>query len=547
MNILAIYLRLSLEDRKVRENIPECAAARMEAFNGDKQGCGENMLDCSVKQESNSISSQRMLLNSYIEQDEELKHFVKKEFCDDGWSGSSMDRPGMNRLLEEVKKNRIRCIIVKDLSRFSRDYIELGTYLNQILPFMGVRFIAVADRYDSREHCGSTIELDTAFKTLLYDLYSKDLSVKIKASFENKCASGEYVFGQAPFGYEKSRDRKNEVIVNEKEAVVVREIFSMACRGKSCVEIARTLHERGIPVVRQMRNQKPAKKSGGYGTWSSSSVRKILKNRFYIGEMSYGKSVQDYVGSRQGKKTREEDWKVIPCHHEPLVTQEEFERALCHARGHSTARKYDKHPLVGKLCCGGCGYAMVYKPASHYNKYRRFECYRHSVLKIPECCTYFSAELLEELVLSMVNKELMLRGEAVRQAGGVAEFLKSGIEDAKHSLRDLCMKKKKAEDSFSTLYVKYAAGELTQDEYRRAADKIENEKKILSEQVLACKEKLCQMKEDQEKLGEDMRQAIRFSHMETLTQEMADIFIKRIYVYKDKRVEIEWNFKENGI
>ena len=128
---------------------------------------------------------------------------------------------------------------------------------------------------------------------------------------------------------------------------------------------------------------------------------------------------------------------------EPMVTQEEFERALCHAQGHSTARKYDKHPLVGKLCCGGCGYAMVYKPASHYNKYRRLECYRHSVLKIPECCIDSSAELLEELVLSMVNKELMLRGEAVRQAGGVAEFLKSGIEDAKHSLRELCTKKRK--------------------------------------------------------------------------------------------------------
>ena len=161
----------------------------------------------------NSISNQRMLLHSYIEQDEELKHLVRQEFCDDGWSGSSMDRPGMNSLLEEVKKNRISCIIVKDLSRFSRDYIELGTYLNQILPFMGVRFIAVADHYDSREHSGNTIELDTAFKTLLYDLYSKDLSVKIKASFENKCASGEYVFGQVPLGYEKSRDRKNEVIV----------------------------------------------------------------------------------------------------------------------------------------------------------------------------------------------------------------------------------------------------------------------------------------------------------------------------------------------
>lgn len=536
MGILAVYLRLSLEDRQDSESISENLA-----------GFDENGELCVGKQESNSISNQRMLLHSYIEQDEELKHFQIKEFCDDGWSGSNMDRPGMNRLMDEVKKNRICCIIVKDMSRFSRDYIELGTYLNQILPFMGVRFIAVSDHYDSREHCGSTIELDTAFKTLLYDLYSKDLSVKIKASFDNKCASGEYVFGQVPLGYEKSRDRKNEVIVNEKEAAVVRGIFSMACQGKSCVEIARILHENGVPLARQMRNLKPVRGYGSYGTWSGKSVRRILKNRFYLGEMSYGKSVQEHVGSRKGKKVREEEWKVIPCHHEPLVTQEEFERASCCSLGHSTARKIEKHPLVGKLYCGGCGYAMVYKPARPHNKYRRFECYRHSVLKIPECCTYFRADMLEELVFSMINKELMLRGEAVRQAGGIAEFQKLQIEYAENRLRELCRKRKKAEDSFSTLYEKYASGEMTQDEYRRAADETEDEKSALSEQIWACQEKLGHLKEEQERLGEDMRQIIRCSHMETLTQELADIFIKKIYVYKDKRVEIEWNFEESSI
>lgn len=182
---------------------------------------------------------------------------------------------------------------------------------------------------------------------------------------------------------------------------------------------------------------------------------------------------------------------MIPCHHEPLVTQEEFERASGHGERHSIARNNDKHPLVGKLYCGGCGYAMVYKPVRPYNKYRRFECYRHSILKIPECCTCFSAETLEELVLSMINKELMLRREAVRQAGGIAKFLKSGIDDAEHTLKALCREKKKAEDSFSALYEKYAAGELTKDEYHTAADETENVKTALSKRARICEEKLC--------------------------------------------------------
>ena len=153
MKRLALYLRLSLEDE------------------------GE-------KDESNSISNQRKLIYEYIHHDSELSGYEAVEFSDDGFSGANMNRQGMQKLLKEVKANNIICIIVKDMSRFSRDYIEMGTYLNQIFPFMGIRFIAINDHYDSREHHGSTIEIDTAFQTLLYDLYSKDVSVKVKASIE---------------------------------------------------------------------------------------------------------------------------------------------------------------------------------------------------------------------------------------------------------------------------------------------------------------------------------------------------------------------------
>lgn len=149
MKRLALYLRLSLEDE------------------GDKD-------------ESNSISNQRKQIYEYIHHDSELNTYETVEFSDDGYSGTNMDRPGMKKLLKEVKANRIACIIVKDMSRFSRDYIEMGTYLNQIFPFMGIRFIAINDHYDSRKHHGNTIEIDTAFQTLLYDLYSKDISVKIE-------------------------------------------------------------------------------------------------------------------------------------------------------------------------------------------------------------------------------------------------------------------------------------------------------------------------------------------------------------------------------
>ena len=201
MNVVAVYLRLSVEDKNNSGN----GTAEDGSPAGRKNAWEKGRAD-----ESNSILNQRLLVHSYIEQDAGLKKYCREEYCDDGWSGSSMDRPGMNRLLDEVKKNHVQCIVVKDRSRFSRDYIELGTYLNRIFPFMGVRFIAVADHYDSREHKDNTIGLDTAFKTLLNDLYSKDISVKVKASLGNRYAAGEYAFGQVPFGYEKSAGRIDE-------------------------------------------------------------------------------------------------------------------------------------------------------------------------------------------------------------------------------------------------------------------------------------------------------------------------------------------------
>ncbi|MDE7048367.1 MAG: recombinase family protein [Lachnospiraceae bacterium] len=515
MKVVAVYLRLSLEDERGMET-----------------------------RESNSISSQRILIRGFIRQDEELKEYEVKEFCDDGWSGTGMDRPGMNRLLAEVKKNRVQCIVVKDMSRFSRDYIEMGTYLDQIFPFMGVRFIALGDHYDSREHGGTTIGIDTAFQTLLYDLYSKDVSVKVKASFENKCANGEYVFGQAPFGYRKSTKERNKVIVEEKEAEVVRYIFSLAVQGKGSTGIAVQLQKEGIPTITQMRRQDKKAGDGKKHAWGSQSVRNILNNRFYLGEMTYGKTVRKSVGSKNGIHIPKEEWKVIPDHHEALVTPEVFAQVSKFRPELSTKRKREKNPLTGKLHCGGCGYAMVYKPLQGKNKYRRFECHKHSLLKIPECCTYFNADILEELVLAMVNKELMMRGETAGQEKSLYMFQKARGMEIRKQLKNLHQERKQALESKEALYERYAAGGMTPEEYRREADGMDQQDGLLKRQIYDGEEEILKLEEECERLEADMKQVIRYSHMEKLTQELADTFVKKVYVYKGKRVKIEWNFRE---
>lgn len=511
MEYLAMYLRLSIED------------------DGDKD-------------ESNSISNQRKQIYEYIHHDSELGRFEVAEFCDDGYSGTNMERPGMQKMLKEVKNNNIRCIIVKDMSRFSRDYIEMGNYLNQIFPFMGIRFIAINDHYDSREHQGSTIEIDTAFQTLLYDLYSKDVSVKVKASFENKCANGEYVFGQAPFGYKKSKEVKNAVIVNEKEAEVVRCIFSLAMQGKSSTQIARQLYEENVPTIMQMRKPDKEYTDGKVHSWSPTAVRKILNNRFYLGEMAYGKSVRKSVGSKNGISVPMEDWKVIKNHHEALISEGIFEQVSSFRPDYSTKRKREKHPLTGKLYCGGCGYSLSYKPLRGKNRHRRFECSKHALLKIPECCTYMSADLMEETVLLMLNKELLLRGNAMQQKKNLVSFQKAGIQSLKNRKLEYRTSIKQVRAEKDMLYEKYALGNLTGEEYKKRADELTMQITSLSVKAEETEVKLAELESEYQRLDEDMKQIIRYSHIEELTQEVVDTFIKKVYAYKDKRIEIEWNF-----
>ena len=511
MKRLALYLRLSLEDE------------------------GE-------KDESNSISNQRKLIYEYIHHDSELSGYEAVEFSDDGFSGTNMNRPGMQKLLKEVKANNIICIIVKDMSRFSRDYIEMGTYLNQIFPFMGIRFIAINDHYDSREHHGSTIEIDTAFQTLLYDLYSRDVSVKVKASIENKCAKGEYVFGQVPFGYEKSKEEKNAVIVNEREAEIVRYIFSLAVQGKTSTQIARQLYEENVPTITQMRNPEKKYTDGKVRSWSVTAIRKILNNRFYLGEMAYGKSVRKSVGSQNGIAVPKEDWKVIRNHHEALISEEIYEQVSSFRLDYSTKRNREKHPLTGKLYCGGCGYSMIYKPLHEKNRYRRFECRKHALLQIPDCCTYMNADLFEETVLMMLNKELMLRGNAMKQNESLSSFQRAGIQSLKKKLEEYRQEQKQIRAEKDNLYEQYALKAISSEEYQKRSNELTERLSSLSVRESDTEGKLSVLESEYQKAEADMKQIIRYSHIEELTQEVVDTFIRRVYAYKDKRIEIEWNF-----
>lgn len=356
------------------------------------------------KMESNSIRSQRDMIRSYIRGHDDLE--IYDFYVDDGFSGTNFNRPGLQNLLEDAKNGKFDGIIVKDFSRFGRDYIELGSYLEQIFPFMGIRFISVNDHYDSADRQGYNSDLDVNFKNLLYDLYSKDLSQKVKTALLARKESGQYVSGNAPFGYEKSPDDRHMLVVAKEEAEIVRKIFDCRLRGLTSSQIAKQLNSGNIPtpVEFKIRKGKTARKpKGDKFYWSSSVICSILRNPVYVGDIEYGKTEREQVGGRNVLNARE-DWKMIRDHHAPIIRREDFnEVQKSMGKGGKRRKTKKNHPLIGKAVCGCCKHNLRLRKEC-LNPY--FSCYNRYVNGLAACVKSVNVMFLEQVVLYRLQEYL---------------------------------------------------------------------------------------------------------------------------------------------
>ena len=207
----------------------------------------DNNLRTSGKMESNSVANQRNLLDTFISRTPELAETNIIEFCDDGWSGKNFERPAVQKMLAQVREGKIQCIIVKDLSRFGRNYLEVGNYIYYVFPFLGVRFISVNDGFDSIRPADLD-SLNTSFKNLLYDLYSRDLSRKVRKAKKFRAKRGDFLSPFAPYGYVKDPENKNRLLIDPEAAETVRRIFHLMADGKKTEQIAEILNREAVPT-----------------------------------------------------------------------------------------------------------------------------------------------------------------------------------------------------------------------------------------------------------------------------------------------------------
>ena len=300
----AIYLRLSKED-------------------GDFSFSGEKL-------ESDSISNQRLLIMDYLKKHPEIT--VVKEYCDDGFTGANFERPDFNKMMDAVRAGEIDCIVVKDLSRFGREYIGSGEYIQKIFPRLGIRFIAINDHYDNAQPGAADNELVLPFKNLMNDSYCRDISIKVRSNLEAKRRSGQFVGTRVVFGYMRSPDNKNQLVIDPEAASVVQEIFKWKVEGLSPAQIADQLNTANVPSPIEYKKAKGSKQRTCFQTkqvalWSAVAIYRILKNEIYTGTLVQGKTTSP---NHKVKKTvakpsmREAIDEALSC----SCNEAEFETAL---------------------------------------------------------------------------------------------------------------------------------------------------------------------------------------------------------------------------
>ena len=512
---VAKYLRLSAEDADLRR---------------------------SGKEESNSIVNQRNLLDAFIDRTPDLSGSRILEFCDDGWSGKNFERPAIKELLEQVRQGLIHCVIVKDMSRFGRDYLTVGNYISRVFPFLGVRFIAINDGIDSIRP--SDIDsLDTSFKALLYDLYSRDLSRKTRSARRSRAQKGEY-FGARPlYGYVKDPERKNHLIIDLPAAEIVRRIFSMVGGGMSIAQTARVMNQQQAPTPMQDKTAKGMYAAwncvGEVNFWTEAMVLKIVRDEQYTGSTVYGRRYYDKIGQSHSVKVSKKDWIVVPDVHEPIVSREEFDRAQ------AALKEYKERDVSAgtkaKIRCGGCGHVME----RHNTKQPYYDCRTLRVTDKYPCPPEKIPE--QEIHAALLDSLRSMAQIAVDMDKLLIEQQKEQMQDVaamRRSLSALQEQVAQLKQQTKSKYEAFVLGEIGKEVYLAVKAMSRQKEGFLSEQISKL-ELTMEQTQVVDRSKDGLAGKLRpYLDMEQLTENILDNLLEQVLVFPGGRLEIRWKFRD---
>ena len=516
---VAVYLRLSRED-------------------GDKS-------------ESDSIANQRLLIENYLSDKPSLQFF--REYVDDGYTGSNFERPGFIKMMEDIKRQKVNCIIVKDLSRFGRNYIEVGRYIEKKFPAMGIRFIAINDQYDNAKESGDAEQIIVPFKNLINDAYCRDISIKVRSQLDVKRKNGKFIGSFAAYGYLKDPKDKNHLIVDEYAAEIVQLIFNLKLDGFSALAIAEELNKMGFLPPMEYKRMLGYNYNSGFRTsttpsWGAKSVIRILENELYTGVMVQGKNQKINYKVKQSRAVSSEQWIRVQDTHEAIIPRTYFDRVqeIMQLDTRTAPSEKNVYPLSGLVRCGDCEQNMVRRSTAKKNKvyyYLHCSSYRNG-----EGCTshIISEEKLMSAVITFVKTQLALLVEADKILQHITELPKEqyGVKALNTQIGELNREIERYCDLKERLYQDMVAEVIDKEEYaeynQRFSLKMEETKKAKT----ALEEKRERLLSTDIHLRPWMEDFKRISTLETLGRKEMVMLINRVLVFSKDRIEIHLNFED---
>lgn len=503
------------------------------------------------KAESNSIGSQRELIRSFLNGQDDMELY--DSYVDDGFSGSNFNRPEFKRMMEDIEAGRVNCVVVKDLSRFGRDYIEAGRYLEKIFPALGVRFIALTDHYDSLSADTGERQIVLPVKNFINDSYCRDISTKVKSQLAVKRKSGECLSPFAVYGYRKSPEDRNKLVVDEYAAEIVRRIFRWKIEGMAVAAIAKKLNELHILSPSEYKRSLGLNYRGGFAggsgsQWGSSSIKRILTDEVYLGHMLQGKTEKiNYKVKKSIGKPREE-WVRVENTHEPIISEGDFEAVqnLLKTDGRISPENGSVNPFMGLLFCGDCGEQMIRRTVKYKGSARVY--YICSTKNRGEGCSRHSVEetVLKDLVGTAVRRYVndFLAQEKLFEQAREKETNMEAVAGCQRELVRLKQEQDKYYGLCAGLYEDLAQNVVTKEEFERLhrefQRKAEEVSKAQEQQQGLIKKMLLSGVAGAGRLAK-FRDSLKLEEIDrhTLTS-----LVRRINVYEGKRIKIEFYFQD---
>ena len=484
---------------------------------------------------SESITNQKSLLLQYVKENNLRVYDI---YIDDGYSGTTFDRPGFNRLINDIENKLVNMVITKDMSRLGRDYIKTGYYLEKYFPEHNIRYIAITDNIDT--YLDNSNNDIAPFKAIMNDYYAKDISKKIKSSLRAKQKEGKWVGSRCPYGYDKDINNKNHLVINEEQAGIVRYIFDLSLNGLTCFKIANKLTLENIKTPAQYYDFNWKNNYNmNMGKWHPKTIKDILTNRLYTGDLVQNRRSKVNYKIKKVVYNKECDYIVAPNTHEAIIDKELFDRVQSLIpKNVGRNEKRENHLLDGLLYCGECNHRISVSPRRKIDNRCYTVCNYYRTYLKQKVCTMHSNnyDILEDKILELL-KEYCLK---YMDKKSILNRVINTNNDKQNNLRYIKNLEKEISninDNLDSIYIDRLNKNISEEQFNRVKIKLETELNIKLDKIKELKKEKTQNNNiDREKY---IREVLELNN---ISRDIIINLIDRIEIFEDKKINLILKF-----